>query len=191
MRSPEFIQEVKNAMEVLHAGGIILYPTDTIWGIGCDATNADAVRKIYTLKKRDPNKSLIVLLDQPGRLESYVKNVPGNAWDLIEYSEKPLTIIYDHGRNVAEGVMADDGTLAVRITKDEFCCALISKLRKPLVSTSANISGQNFPGSFHQVADEILHGVDYVVNLRQEEKATKIPSTIVRLSDNGIIRFIR
>ncbi len=187
----QFKEEIKKSLEILRAGGIILYPTDTIWGIGCDATNDAAVQKIFQLKKRTDSKSMIILLDNPNKLDSYVSRIPETAWQLIEYTEKPLSIIYDNARNLAPSAIASDGSVAVRITKDEFCCKLISQLRKPLISTSANISDQKSPLNFNEISDEIRGGVDYIVNLRQDDITPAKPSTIIRLRENGQFEFIR
>lgn len=187
----EYLNEVKKATTVLKNGGIILYPTDTIWGIGCDATNSVAVKKIFNLKKRNLEKSFILLLDQESRLSSYVKEIPDQAWALIEYSENPLTIIYDCAKNLPPEVIAEDGTIAIRITRDEFCKNLIGAIRKPLISTSANISGGPSPSMFDEIENEIIKSVDYVVNWRQTEKTPTKPSTIIRLRMDGQIKFIR
>ncbi|HNS12340.1 MAG TPA: L-threonylcarbamoyladenylate synthase [Bacteroidia bacterium] len=185
------LPEINKAAEVLRAGGIIIYPTDTIWGIGCDATNDDAVKKIFSLKKRVDSKSMIILLESSNRLESYVQRVPEQAWQLIEYSEKPLSIVYDNARNLANSVIAEDGSICIRITKDEFCKKLIGKLRKPIVSTSANLSREKAPANYYEIPESILKGADYVVNLRREEKSNPKPSTIIRLRENGQIEFLR
>lgn len=187
----EIIAEINKCIEVLKQGGTILYPTDTIWGIGCDATNEKAVTKVYELKKRADSKSMIVLLDTESRLLSYVREVPEQAWDLIEYAEKPLTIIYPEARNLAANVMAEDKSIAIRITKDEFCKRLVGKFHKPLISTSANISGKPLPSSFSDIDKEILSGVDYIVNLRQKEKSLATPSTIIKLGLRGEFKIIR
>ncbi len=186
-----FDDELKRAVAVLKEGGTILYPTDTIWGIGCDATSATAVEKIVNLKKRNENKSLIVLVDDESRLQRFVKDVPSNAWDLIEFSDRPLTIIYPKGVGLPPSVLAADGSVAIRIVKDEFCKQLIRKLNKPIVSTSANISSQAAPANYSDIGDEVLQGVDYVVNLRQNEKNNALPSVILKLELDGKIKFIR
>jgi L-threonylcarbamoyladenylate synthase len=187
----DIYSEIKNAHEVLKNGGIILYPTDTIWGIGCDATNSEAVKRIFLLKKRSAEKNLILLLDTASRIPSYVNEVHETAWSLIEFSNKPLTIIYDGARNLPPEVIGDDGSIAIRITKDEFCNKLISKLKKPLVSTSANISGEDWPKCYDDISEEIKNGVDYIVQWRQAEKSQFQPSTILHLKSNGQIKFIR
>ncbi len=184
-------EEINKAIEVLNSGGIILYPTDTIWGIGCDATNEAAVEKIFKLKGRDAGKSLIVLLDTENKLESYVNEVPAIAYDLIEYAENPLTIIYSGAKNLAKNVIHADGSLGIRVVKHQFCQQLIQKFRKPIVSTSANISGENSPTNFDDIAEEIIQGVDYVVNLEQDDTSQKRPSTIMKLEPDGRFAFIR
>ncbi len=183
--------EIKKTIDVLKSGGIILYPTDTIWGIGCDATNADAVKRIFELKKRSAEKNVILLLDIASRLSSYVREVPENAWSLIEYSTKPLTIIYDGAKNLPAEVIGEDGSIAIRITSDEFCNKLIGQLKKPLVSTSANISGEPWPKCYDDVSDEIKNGVDYIAQWKLSEKSQFQPSTIIHLKSNGQIKFIR
>ncbi len=164
-----FESDIQKCLEVLRTGGTILYPTDTIWGIGCDATNEKAVEKIYALKKRSESKSLIVLVSDDGMLNRFVKNIPALAWDLIDMADKPLTIIYDAAKGIAKNVLAEDGSIAVRKTSDEFCQRLIHKFGKPIVSTSANISGENAPKNFSEVSDEIKKTVDYIVNWRQDD----------------------
>lgn len=183
--------EVAKALKVLQDGGIILYPTDTIWGIGCDATNAEAVKKIYALKQREESKSMIILLDSDARLLSYVKEVPDIAYDLIEYAEKPLTLVMPAAKNIAPNLIAPDGSVGIRVTKHQFCQQLIQRLRKPLVSTSANISGQPSPKNFNGVSADIINGVDYVVDLEQYDLTEKAPSTIMRLEPDGRFEFIR
>jgi L-threonylcarbamoyladenylate synthase len=184
-------EEVKKAAEVLIKGGIILYPTDTIWGIGCDATNEEAVRRIYELKRRSDSKSMLVLLDSEVKLNYYVEQVPDLAFDLIEMSEKPLTIIYDKARNVAPNLIAEDGSLGIRITKEEFSKTLCFRFRKALVSTSANISGQPSPANFADISEEIKSGVDYIVGIRQNEGGGAKPSSIIQLKTDGQIKVIR
>jgi L-threonylcarbamoyladenylate synthase len=183
--------EVATAFKIVQQGGIILYPTDTIWGIGCDATNTEAVKKIYELKQRDQAKSMIILLDTDNKLESYIKEVPSIAYDLIEYAENPLTLIMHGAKNVSPALIAEDDSLGVRIVKHDFCQQLIQRLRKPLVSTSANISGKPSPQNFGQIDQEIIDGVDYVVDLEQHSLEHKKPSTIMRLGPDGRFEFIR
>lgn len=183
--------EIDKALETLRAGGIILYPTDTIWGIGCDATNPAAVEKIYKLKGRDSKKSMIVLLDTENKLESYVQEVPSIAYDLIEYAEHPLTIIYSGARNLAPNVIHENGSIGIRIVRHAFCQQLIRRFNKPIVSTSANISGKPSPGSFSEIADEIIRGSDYIAGVEQDDVAPKKPSTIMQLAPDGRFTFIR
>src|SRR6185436_15905446 len=147
-------EEAKKAVEILKAGGTILYPTDTIWGIGCDATNETAVKKIFEIKKREESKSLIVLIDAAEKLNKYVKDVPAVAWDLVEFSEKPLTIVYAGAVNMAKNLLSNDGTVAIRVVKNDFCVELLRKFGKPVVSTSANISGEETPLSFNGISRE-------------------------------------
>jgi L-threonylcarbamoyladenylate synthase len=184
-------EDLNKALEVLHSGGIILYPTDTIWGIGCDATNAEAVEKVFKLKGRTENKSLIVLLDTENKLESYVSDVPEIAYDLIEYAEHPLTIVFSGAKNLAKNVINHDGSVGIRVGRHPFCQQLIQRFKKPIVSTSANISGQSFSGSFSDISDEIIQGVDYVVNFEQEKQINSRPSTIMKLEPDGRFTFIR
>lgn len=184
-------EEVKKAFEILIAGGVILYPTDTIWGIGCDATNEEAVRKVYELKKRIDNKALIVLLDNSVKLNYYVDGVPDVAYDLIEFANKPLTIIYDNARNVASNLLADDESLGIRITNEKFSNELCKRFRKALVSTSANISGEPAPRNFGEISEEIKRGVDYIVNFRQEEMIQAKASSIIKLGRDGQVKIIR
>ena len=183
--------EVSRALKVVQEGGIILYPTDTIWGIGCDATNAAAVQKIYQLKHREESKSMIVLLDTENKLESYVSEVPGVAYDLIEFADNPLTLIMPGAKNVAANLIAADGTLGLRVCRHPFVQQLIQRLRKPLVSTSANISGQASPQYFMQVSQQIIDGVDYVVDIDQHDTTPRKPSTIMKLDPTGLFEFIR
>jgi L-threonylcarbamoyladenylate synthase len=183
--------EVAAALKVLQAGGIVLYPTDTIWGIGCDATNTEAVQKIYKLKQRDEAKSMIILLDSENKLESYVKDVNPLAYDLIEYAENPLTLVMPGARNISPALISGDGSIGIRIVKNAFCEQLIQRLRRPLVSTSANISGKPSPQYFSQIDEAIVNGVDYVVNIDQESKEIKTSSTIMRLAPDGKFEFLR
>jgi L-threonylcarbamoyladenylate synthase len=183
--------EVAKALKVLQDGGIILYPTDTIWGIGCDAGNEEAVKKIYALKQREESKSMIVLLANDNQLQSYVSEVPDIAYNLIEYAENPLTLVMPGAKNLAKNLIAADGSIGLRVTSHPFCQQLIQRLRRPLVSTSANISGQPSPKNFNAVSAEIIEGVDYVVDLEQYDMTEKRPSTIMRLEPDGRFEFIR
>ena len=184
-------EEVNKALEVLKSGGIILYPTDTVWGLGCDATNVEAVAKVYALKNRADSKSMIILLDTDNKIQSYVNEVPDVAYDLIEFSEKPLTIIYSGAKNLATNLINEDGSIGIRIPKHNFCEQLIQRFRKPIVSTSANISGDTSPANFSEIKQEIIDGVDYVVDVEQESSEKKQPSTIMKLEPDGQFVFIR
>lgn len=188
--SDTLTQEINNAIEVLSKGGLILYPTDTVWGIGCDATNEEAIKKVYALKQRQDSKALICLVSDDVMLERHVTNVPEVAYDIIDLSTKPTTIIYDEPKGVAKNLIAADHTLGIRVASDKFCQYLINKFKKPLVSTSANISGQPTPKSFSEIAEVILKGVDYVVNLNQNQE-TSTPSTIIKLGNDGTVKVIR
>ncbi|WP_418603325.1 L-threonylcarbamoyladenylate synthase [Hwangdonia sp.] len=182
--------EIKNVLQVLKNGGLILYPTDTVWGIGCDATNPEAVKKVYKLKQREDSKALICLVADDRMLKKYVKKIPEAAYSIIDISEKPITIIYDEAQHLALNLIADDGTIAIRIPNDDFCYQLSRKLNGAIVSTSANVSGQPTPKSFKEIAPAILKGVDYVVNLHHEKICDK-PSSIIKLSNSGIVKVIR
>ena len=184
------ITEIENAVAVLKKGGLILYPTDTVWGIGCDATHPEAIERIYKLKKRSNDKSLICLVADLNMLEQYVENIPKAAYDVLKFSVSPTTIIYDDPIRVSENLIADDNSLAIRIVEDEFCKKLIKKFRRPIVSTSANLSGEKTPASFQEISKEILEGVDYVVNLLRDKKAVK-PSTIIKIKNDGTVKVIR
>lgn len=183
--------EVSKALKVVQEGGIILYPTDTIWGIGCDATNTEAIKKIYRLKQRDEAKSMLILLDTDAKLPSYISDVPELAYDLIEFAENPLTLIMPGAKNLSPAIISEDGSVGIRISSHPFCQQLIHRMRKPLVSTSANISGKPSPQYFSQIDQEIVDGVDYVVDLDQHSMEIKNPSTIMKLSPDGRFEFIR
>ena len=183
-------QEVHNAFEVIQNGGIILYPTDTVWGIGCDATNVEAVKKIYALKKRLESNSMIVLMNGEKMMYNVFKDIPAVAWEILDLSEKPTTLILDNPRNVALNLIAADKTLGVRIVKDPFCFKLMERMKKPLVSTSANMSGMFAPKSYKEISPEIIKGVDYVVNLHREKICDK-PSTIIKLTNDSQVKIIR
>ncbi len=182
-------EEIEKTIEVLKSGGVILYPTDTVWGLGCDATNPDAIKRIDEIKKRAEGKHYIVLLDDDRKLNKYVQHVPDLAWDLVEYASKPTTIIYPQAANLPDEVVAENGSIAIRIVNEGFCNKLIRKYNKPLVSTSANISNQPNPSNLTDIDSSILDAVDYVVNL--PAKSTNKPSVIIRLEKNGEIEFIR
>ena len=182
--------EIQKIIRILKEGGLILYPTDTVWGIGCDASNKDAVKKVYNLKQREDSKALICLVADDRMLKKYVKEVPLAAQSIIDVADKPTTIIYDDAQNLASNLIAKDGTIAIRIPNDDFCYWLSRKFNGAIVSTSANISGQPTPKSFKEITPEVLKGVDYVVNLHREKVCAK-PSSIIKLSNNGIIKIIR
>lgn len=186
-----FEADIRQACEVMRRGGVILYPTDTVWGIGCDATNEDAVRRVFEIKRRADSKSLLLLVDSDAKVSLYVKEVPTVAWDLIELSEKPLTIIYDHSRNLAANVVAADGSVGIRVTREEFSRRLCYRFGKAVVSTSANISGEPTPRVFSEISPEIVGAVDYVVGCRRKEKAAAKPSSIIRLNSKSEIQIIR
>ncbi len=173
------------------AGGLILYPTDTIWGIGCDATNEEAVRKVYALKRRSDHKAMLLLMDSSAKLNYYVQEVPDVAWDLIELADSPLTVIYSGARNVAPNLLAEDGSVGIRITQEEFSHKLCERFRKPLVSTSANVSGAPSPANFSEISDTIKSGVDYIVRYRQEDLSKAAPSHIIKLGAGGLVKIIR
>lgn len=172
-------------------GGIILYPTDTIWGIGCDATNEEAVRRVYEIKQRSDSKAMLVLVDSAVKVDFYVQDVPDVAWDLIELTDKPLTIIYSGARNLASNLIAEDGSVGIRVTNEEFSKRLCQQFRKAIVSTSANVSGQPSPRTFHDISDDIKSSVDYIVGVRQEETAGPKPSSIIKLDKGGVFKVIR
>ncbi len=184
-------EDLIKAIEVLKQGGIILYPTDTIWGIGCDATNEQAVEKLYAIKQREKDKSMLILLDNPVKLQTYIQEVPDIAWDLIDLSDKPLTIIFEGAKNLATNLINKDGTIGVRITSEDFSKDLCKRFRKPIVSTSANIAGKPSPQNFNQIDNEIIKLVDYVVEYRQNEMIKQTPSSILKLATNGNIEIIR
>ena len=186
----EINQEVHKAFEIIQNGGIILYPTDTVWGIGCDATNAEAVKKIYALKQREESKRMIVLMNGEKMMYNVFKEIPEVAWQILDLSEKPTTLILDNPKNIAPNIIADDNTLGVRLVKEPFCYKLMERMKKPLVSTSANISGMPTPKSFKEISPEILNGVDYVVNLHHEKICDK-PSTIIKLTNDNQVKIIR
>ena len=183
-------EEILKAYEVIKEGGIILYPTDTVWGIGCDATNAEAVAKIYKLKQRAETQSMIVLMNGEKMMYNVFKEIPEVAWQIMDLSENPTTLVLDGPRNVAHNLIAPDKTLGIRIVKEPFCFKLLERMKKPIVSTSANISGQPTPKSFKEISPEIIKGVDYVVNLHKDKIAGK-PSTIIKLTSDSQVKVIR
>jgi L-threonylcarbamoyladenylate synthase len=185
-------EDIESCLKVLKSGGIILYPTDTIWGIGCDACNTTAVQKVYELKKRSDTKSMLVLVDQDFRISSYVKEIPEVAWELLDVSDKPMTIIYPGAKNLANNLIAEDGTIGIRVSKDPFNQDLIRKFGRPLVSTSANISGTTSPSHFSEISKDIIQNVDFVVKYRQDEISNGSgASSIIKLGVGGEIQIIR
>lgn len=188
-------EDLQEALRVLRNGGIIVYPTDTVWGIGCDATNAEAVAKIYALKQREDSKSMLVLLDSPAKLPYYVGEVPETAWALLEASEdaetKPLTLIYPHARNMAPNLIAKDGSIGIRISKEPFSKALCAQLKHPIVSTSANISGHPTAHFYAEIEQAILDGADYVCRFRREDDCPAEPSSIIQLLADGSFKILR
>ncbi len=187
----EFRDDIKRAVEVMNNGGVILYPTDTVWGIGCDATNVEAVKKVYEIKRRTDSKALITLVDSEAKVGFYVRDIPAVAWDVIEYNTKPTTIIFDGARNLASNLLAEDGSVGIRITREAFSKELCFRFRKAIVSTSANISGEPAPQCFDEISEEILHAVDYVVKYRQKDLSKAKPSTIIKLGARGEVKIIR
>ena len=202
--------DLEEAVRVLRAGGVIVYPTDTVWGIGCDATNEEAVRRVYALKRRADSKSMLVLLDAPGKLQGYVEEVPEMAWELLECtmedlprpltpspqagrgsSSRPLTIIYPGAKNLAKNLIAEDGSVGIRITQEPFSKALCERLRRPIVSTSANISGEPAAKTFRQISEEVLRQADYVCQFRRDDEEEKQPSSIIKLGLHNEIQIIR
>ncbi|WP_100616105.1 L-threonylcarbamoyladenylate synthase [Confluentibacter citreus] len=182
--------EINSALQILKQGGLILYPTDTVWGIGCDATNPEAVEKVFKLKQREDSKALICLVADDRMLNKYVKKVPEVAFNILDVADNPITIIYDDAQNLAENLIAEDKTIAIRIPNNDFCFQLLRRFNAAIVSTSANISGQPTPKSFKEIAPEVLKGVDYVVNLHREKICNK-PSSIIKLGNDGVVKIIR
>ena len=184
-------EDLQQAAETLRKGGIILYPTDTVWGIGCDARQEDAVKKIFALKQREDSKSMLCLLDSPAKLQGYVDEIPYMAWDLIELATRPLTIIYPGAKNVAPSLLAEDGSLGIRITQEKFTQALCNAIHGPIVSTSANISGEPTARTFAEISEAIRSGVDYIVRYRREDTTPHQPSRIIKLGVHNEIKIIR
>ena len=187
----QFRQAVGEAVKILQQGGVILYPTDTVWGLGCDATCSDAVRRIFEIKQRADSKAMLTLTDAEGRVEQYFDDVPEVAWQLWEVTDKPLTLILPRAHGVASELIAEDGTMGIRITREAVSQGICQRLRKPLVSTSANISGQPTPKCFAEISQAIRQAVDYIVPLRQDEGQNPSPSGIIKLGDGGLFTVIR
>lgn len=184
-------EDMREAVLTLKRGGVILYPTDTVWGIGCDATNTEAVRRIYAIKKREESKALILLANSEGMISQYTQGVPDVAWDIIEMATRPTTLILDHGRNLAPNLLAADGSVAFRLTREDYSAQLCYHLKRPIVSTSANISGQPSPRFFREISEQIKQAVDYIARYRREDTTGARPSTIIKLSQNGEYKIIR
>ena len=183
--------DINKALEVLKAGGVILYPTDTIWGIGCDATNAEAVKRVYEIKNREDSKAMLVLMENPNRLNSYVDEVPEIAWDLIDANDKPMTLIYPGAKNLAPNLINSDGTIGIRISNEEFTQNLIQRFKRPIVSTSANISGDPSPANFLEIDEKLKELVDYVVEYRQDDMEKASASSIIKIGVGGEIQILR
>ncbi|MDD6209182.1 MAG: L-threonylcarbamoyladenylate synthase [Bacteroidales bacterium] len=183
--------DIVNAVKVLKEGGVILYPTDTVWGIGCDATNEEAVKRVFEIKQRVDFKALLLLVDSPAKLNGYIQEVPEMAWELIELTTKPLTIIYPGAKNLVSNLLAEDGSVGIRITDEKFSHLLCEKFRKPIVSTSANISGHPTPRIYAEIAPEIINAVDYVVEYRRDDNNLAKPSGIIKLGMGGLVQVIR
>ena len=186
-----FNEDIKESLIVLKNGGIILYPTDTIWGLGCDATNPSAVEKIFQIKARSESKSLLILVDGEVMLERHVIDIPEISFELTSVSDSPLTIIYPKGKNLAHGVCNNDGSVGIRICREEFCNELISRFRKPIVSTSANLSGKTAPQHFGEIEKYIIDRVDYVVKYRQDDRRKQSASPVINMEQNGTIKILR
>jgi L-threonylcarbamoyladenylate synthase len=187
----EIAEEVKRACEVMNKGGVILYPTDTVWGIGCDATNPEAVKKVYDIKRRSDSKAMLVLVDSAVKVDFYVSDVPDVAWDLIELTDRPLTIIYDGARNLAPNLLSEDGSVGIRVTSEAFSHRLCQQFRKAIVSTSANISGEPGAKFFAEISEEIKSAVDYIVDYRRDDTTPASPSSIIKLGKGGTVKVIR
>lgn len=187
----EYRDDIRQAVEVMNKGGVILYPTDTIWGLGCDATNPEAVKRIYEIKRRNDSKALITLVDSEAKIPFYVTEVPDVAWDLLEVAERPLTLIYDGARNLAPNLLSEDGSVGIRVTHEEFSNNLCMRMKRAIVSTSANISGEPAPQSFSEISQEILDSVDYVCTSRRNEREKAQASNIIKIGVGGLVKVIR
>lgn len=191
MTQKQIAEDIKTAVQTLRKGGLILYPTDTIWGIGCDASNEDAVRRIFQLKQREDSKAMICLVDSANRMQRYLRQVPDVAWDLVEFAEKPLTLILDGAVNLAPSLIAEDGSVGIRVTRENISHELCYRYERAIVSTSANISGAPSPFCFAEISDEIKNGVDYIMLSRQNDLSKAKPSQIIKLGIDGQIQIIR
>ncbi len=183
--------DIRHAVHCLKQGGVILYPTDTVWGIGCDATNEEAVKRIFDIKRRADAKAMLCLVDNPNRIQRYFRNVPDVAWDLFECATQPLTVILDGAEGVAPSLLAPDGSLGIRVTHDEFSRQICYRLQKPLVSTSANISGEPTARYFKEISQEIIQAMDYVVQFRRGDTKPRKPSAVVKIGRNAEVQIIR
>ncbi len=190
-RLDDYRDDISQAVKVMNQGGVILYPTDTIWGIGCDATNEEAVKRVFEIKRRNDAKALISLIDSEAKLQFYVPDVPDVAWQLIDVAVHPLTIIYDHARNLAPNLLAEDGSAAIRVTTEEFSRNLCMRMRRAVVSTSANVSGEPSPKCFADISPEIINAVDYVCTSRRNERTNPPASNIIKLGSGGEVTVIR
>ena len=191
MTQKEIAEDIRTAVQTLRQGGLILYPTDTIWGIGCDAANEEAVRRIFQLKKREDSKAMICLVDSANRMQRYLRQVPDVAWDLVEYADKPLTLILDGAVNLAPSLIAEDGSIGLRVTRENISHELCYRFERAVVSTSANISGEPSPACFDEISEEIKQGVDYIMRSRQNDLSKSKPSQIIKLGLDGQIKIIR
>lgn len=187
----KYADDIKAAVEVMRKGGVILYPTDTVWGIGCDATNAEAVARIYKIKRREESKAMICLVDSDNRMQRYVRDVPEVAWDVMTLATKPTTVILDGADGLAPNLIAEDGSIAIRITHEEFSRELCYRMQRPIVSTSANISGEPAAQNYCDISEEIISAVDYVCKSRRNEHKPHQPSSIIRLRKDGEVTIIR
>ena len=191
MTQKEIAEDIRTAVQTLRQGGLILYPTDTIWGIGCDASNEEAVRRIFQLKRREDSKAMICLVDSADRMQRYLRQVPDVAWDVVEYADKPLTLILDGAVNLAPSLIAEDGSVGLRVTKENISHELCYRFQKAIVSTSANISGEPSPACYDEISEEIRQGVDYIMRSRQNDTSKSKPSQIIKLGLDGQIKIIR
>lgn len=187
----DYRNDIRQAVEVMNRGGVILYPTDTIWGIGCDACNEEAVQRIFSIKRRADSKALITLVDSDAKIPFYVEDVPEVAWDLMECAERPLTIIYDRARNLAPNLLAEDGSAGIRVTHEPFSRELCLRMKRAVVSTSANISGEPSPRNFEEISEEIKQAVDYICTSRRHERNLEKASSIIKLGSGGLVKIIR
>ncbi len=191
MDKQQYDEDIRQAVKTIREGGIILYPTDTVWGIGCDATNPEAVAKIYALKQRAESKSMLVLVDSPARAQLYVRDIPDAAYDMMELTNKPLTLILDGAKNLAHNLIAEDGSIGIRVTSESYSHDICYRFGKAIVSTSANISGQPSAAIFPEISQEIKDGVDYIAQFRRDDNSKSKPSSIIKLKADGQVTIIR